>query len=175
MYRMLQYISFDLLSNLFSVYLFSIDSLTKILNKTRKSITYTTNSFVSETLYFFPDSSVPLIATPENNVLFNPSLEGPYWIFSENTFRFSSETNKPPSKLPYISASLFKNGVFVSDLSEWIQNVVMVSSESLPLRVLVMTWAYSTGTVLEGYRTSEYTMQVFTTDGEEHMLNIKTA
>jgi hypothetical protein len=78
-------------------------------------------------------------------------------------------------KLPYLSANLYKDGVLVSDISEWVMNIQIISSKNLPIQYLVFGWAYQNGIVLESYTTSKYMLEVITIDGDEMKLDVKTA
>ena len=62
----------------------------------------------------------------------------------------------------------------MSDISDWVQKITINSSNNLPLRFLIFTWAYQNNTILESYLSSKYELEVITIDGDEMRLDIKT-
>jgi hypothetical protein len=155
-------------------YIWSTTFLERVIKQTQKTTRLLINSFSDETLYFFPDSVVPLIVGNKTPIIISPDLESCCWSFHKNVFKFITEENNISNKLPYLSASLYKDGTFVADLSEWIQNIEVISHKELPIRFLVFAWAYQTNSILESYTSSNYFLEVITIDGDEIRLDIKT-
>jgi len=155
-------------------YIWSTTFLERVIKQTQKTTKVIFNSFSDETLYFFPDSIVPLIVGNKNPVIISPDLESNCWSFHNKIFKFMTEEDNISNKLPYLSASLYKDGAFVADLSEWIQNIEVISSRNLPIRFLVFAWAYQSSFVLESYTASNYLLEVITIDGDEIRLDVKT-
>jgi hypothetical protein len=156
-------------------YIWSTTFLERVIKQTQKTTKVIFNSFSDETLYFFPDSIVPLIVGNKNPVIISPDLESNCWSFHNNIFKFMNDDNNYSSKkLPYLSACLYKDNVFVADISEWIQNIEVISTQNLPSRFIVFAWAYQANIVLESYTTSSYFLEVITLDGDEIRLDVKT-
>lgn len=168
-------ILYKIIHNFFLIYIWSVTIIDKIITQTKKTSRLLVNSFSDETLYFFPESIIPLIVANNSSTIINPDLESGCWSFNKSTFRCMEEDTKISKKIPYLSASLYKDDVFLADLSEWIQNIVVISFKELPIRFLVFAWAYQNRIVLESYTTSRYFLEVITTDGDEARLDIKTA
>ena len=168
-------IAYNLIKTLLFFYVWSTAFLERILKQTRKTTGLLLNSFSEETLYFFSDSLVPLIAGSNSSAIIRPDLESGCWSFNKNTFTFMTEESYVSRKLPYLSANLYKDGVLVSDISEWVMNIQIISSKNLPIQYLVFAWAYQNGIVLESYTTSKYILDVITIEGDEMKLDVKTA
>jgi hypothetical protein len=141
----------------------------RIIRQTKITSELLINSFSEETLYFLPDSTLPIIIS--KNISITSDIESLCWSFTKNTFRYMEEVL--PKKLPYLSVSLYKDGIFFHDLSEWFQNITVSSSINPPLRFLILTWAYQNKIVLDSYLTSKYVLHVITIDGDEIELDIK--
>ena len=165
---------YTIFQKLIFFYLWSTTFLERIVKQTRKTTGLFINSFSDETLYFFPESIFPLIVGNKNPVILSPDLESCCWSFHKSTFKFMNG-DFSSRKLPYLSASLYKDGISIGDLSEWIMNIEIISSIELPIRFLVFAWAYENNVVLESYMTSKYDLEVITMDGDEIMLDVKTA
>jgi hypothetical protein len=166
---------YKFIHNFFLIYIWSVAVIDKIITQSKKTSRLLVNSFSDETLYFFPESIIPLIVTNNSLTIINPDLESGCWSFNKSIFRFMEEDSTVTKKIPYLSASLYKDDVFLADLSEWIQNIEVISSRELPVRFLVFGWAYQNRIVLESYTTSKYFLEVITIDGDESRIDIKTA
>jgi len=168
-------IAYNLIKTFLFFYVWSTAFLERILKQTRKTTGLLLNSFSDETLYFFPGSIIPLIVENKNPIIISPDLESCCWSFHKNTFKFITDGSYSSRKLPYLSASLYKDGDFVADLSEWIQHIEVISFKELPIQYLVFAWAYQNGIVLESYTTLTYLLEVITIDGDMISLDVKTA
>jgi len=169
------FIPYKLIQKAIIFYTFSLNILSMFFTQTKRTALSIVDSFSSETLYFFPESSIPLITSSNKRSIINPKLEGDCWSFCNNKFRNLQGINTTIKKLPYISASLYKDTLEVADLSEWIMNIEVLSSGQVPIRFIVLAWAYSTGATLESFLTCKYYLHVITTDGDEHILDVKSA
>jgi hypothetical protein len=166
---------YNLIQTFLFFYVWSTSFVGRVVKQTRKTTRLLLNSFSDETLYFFPGSIVPLIVGNNSSVIISPDLESDCWSFHKDTFKFMEEDSYSLKKLPYLSASLYKDGAFIADLSEWAQNIEVISSRDLPIRFLVVAWAYQNNIILESYSTSNYFLEVITIDGDEIKLDVKTA
>ena len=160
----------SMLQSMLFLYIWSLSLIQRLLRQTKKTAGLLVNSFSEETLYFV-DSELPVIVSKASTL--TTDIESACWSFSDNGFRYMTET--PAKKLPYLSATLYKDDVFFSDLSDWFQEVSFVSQVDPPLRFVVFVWAYQNKIVLDSYLTSKYTLHVITIDGDEMELNMKTA
>ena len=165
---------YKLIQNFIFLYTWSTYILEKIFTQTKKTSRLLINSFSDETLYFFYDSTIPLITGNITSTIINPDLELGCWSFHNTTFKCIEENMYPSKKLPYLSASLFKDSIFIADLSDWLQTIDVISSNSIPTRFLVFAWAYKNNIVLESYSSSKYELRVITMDGDDLSLDIKT-
>ena len=166
---------YTIFQNLLFFYLWSTSFVGRVIKQTKKTSRLFLNSFSDETLYFFSDSLVPLIVANKNPVIISPDLESACWSFHKSSFKFMTEDSYSSRKLPYLSASLYKDDIFVGDLSEWIMNIDVISARELPIRFLVFAWAYQNNVVLETYSTSKYVLEVITMDGDDIKLDVKSA
>ena len=171
----MNFIPYNLIQNFIFVYAWSTYILEKIFTQTKKTSRLLINSFSDETLYFFTDSTIPLITENITSTIINPDLETGCWSFHNTTFKSIEENIYPPKKLSYLSASLFKDDIFIADLSEWLQTIQVISSNKIPTRFLVFVWAYKNNIVLESYSSSKYELRVITIDGDDLSLDIKTS
>ena len=171
----MNFIPYKVLQKAISLYGFSISVISILFRQTKRTTMSILDSFSSETLYFFPDSLAPSVSSFNKKLIINPVLVKDCWSFSKNKFTYLSDDTNSSRNLPYISAALYKGNVLIDDLSEWLMGIEIMSSKELPLRFVIFTWAHINRRVLDSYLTSDYTLQVITTDGEDYALNIKTA
>jgi hypothetical protein len=115
-----------------------------------------------EILYFFPNSLLPLISSHHQIIKHQPNT----WSFHNNIFNYN---NSKPTKLPYISASLYKDNTLIADISEWAERMIVHSDTDLPIPILIISWGYSTNFVFDTYDLSQYKLCVITLDGDEKM------
>jgi len=165
----------NFIHNFILLYVWSVTLIDKIIKQSKKTSRLLINSFSDETLYFIHDSTVPLIVANSSSCIINPELESGCWSFHKSTFRFMEEDTTVSKKIPYLSASLYKDNILILDISDWIQDINVVSTQALPLKFIVFSWAYYNNVVLESYTTSKYELHVITIDGDEAILDIKTA
>ena len=168
------FVSYKVIEKFIFIYLWITVFLEKFIIQANKTTRLLINSFSEDTLYFFHDSLIPLISRNNNSYIIRPDLESACWSFNNNTFKFLSDNTNNNKKLPYIYACLYKNDTLVSDISDWVQKITINSSNDLPLRFLIFTWAYQNNIILESYLSSKYELQVITIDGDEMKLDIKT-
>ena len=168
-------IPYKVIQNIIFLYVWSLTILERIFKQTKKTTQVIVDSFSEETLYFFSDSVIPLIVKNNTSTIITPDLESDCWSFNNNTFVHVTEKECISSRLPYLSASLYRDGVLIGDLSEWLQNINIISCKNIPVRFLVLAWAYQNSVSLKTYSTSKYELQVITMDGDEVTLDIKTA
>ena len=169
----MNFIPYKLIQNFIFLYVWSTYIIERVYKQTKKSSLQLINSFSDETLYFFHDSTIPLITGNITSTIINPDLESKCWSFHNNTFKYMDGITCSSKKLPYLSASLFKDGTFIADLSDWLQSIDVISSNTIPTRFLVFAWAYKNNIVLESYSSSKYELRVITMDGDDLSLDIK--
>jgi hypothetical protein len=155
-----------------NIYVTLIDISSKVFTQSKKTAGAILQSFETTKLYFLNDSIIPLTS----HELFQFD-EVAYWYFdtATTTFVYSNATPVESKHLPYISATLNDSGIAVGNLSEWIETVHCKSPPDivLPLKVLVVTWAYCNLQTLN-YSLEKYTLAVFTDQGEEKTFKVLT-
>lgn len=129
----------------------------------KKTTNALVDSFEKPVLYFFEGSLIPQIS----NEIFKESDAVLVYCTSEKSF-LNYEKSAPPTHLPYISAVLMNGDEVVANLSEWMETVK--ANVDVPLPYLVVAWAYCTSATLR--YPLKYTLSVFTTDGEEKVLEV---
>jgi len=161
--------TYNIFHTLMVCYLWTRLFIERIIRQTKITSGLLINSFSEETLYFLPDSTLPI--TFSKNICITSDIESLCWSFTKNTFKYMEVTL--PKKLPYLSVSLYKDGIFFDDLSEWFQNITVISSSNPPLRFVVLAWAYQNKIILDSYLTSKYILHVITIEGDEIELDMK--
>jgi hypothetical protein len=79
-------------------YLWAKLFIERVIRQTRITTGLLINSFSEETLYFLPDSTLPI--TLSKNISITPDIESLCWSFSNNTFRYMEIT--PPKNYPIL-------------------------------------------------------------------------
>lgn len=145
------------------------DTVTIFFNQGYKTYIAVLDSFQpnQSILYFYNNSILPQYSDKE--LL---SFDESYWSFDTTTNIFSyRKKDGIVSQLPYISAELHSNNT-LENISEWVEKVRVCSPEdvSLPIHILIITWAHSMNKILGPLNT--YTLNVITTDGEDKIIDV---
>ena len=146
-----------------NVYSFIYNATFIVLEQGKKSTNALVDSFDKPVLYFFAGSPSPQVS----NRIFLES--GASWYYDSLEKKFVNPMSSGAvTHLPFISAILMDAGQEVGNLSEWMESVK--ANGDVPLSCIVVAWAYCSSVKLR--YPLEYTLSVFTADGEEKELDV---